>query len=171
MKNNFKKNKLVLALLASGLMMGTNVYAAPASTTFNVRANILAPCTVTADDLDFGTVDLNQNSESSSNIYVNCPVGVNATVKIGEGLNYNYSENSRMLSQKVGEEDHFINYSLYSDSARQNPFATYMSGPYGGVSIVGTGLDETVPVYGTIPGQSSKPAGTYTDVLSVQVDY
>lgn len=166
-----KKTKLVLALLASGLMMNFTAHAASVTTSFTVRANIAAPCTVTADDMDFGTVNLDNSNETNSNIYVNCPVGVNAYVTIGTGLSYDTSEDSRRLSQTIGGVDNFIQYSLYADNARTVPFRTFMSSGYGGVGITGTGLDETVPVYGYIPVQTSKPAGTYTDLVNVQVDY
>lgn len=164
-----KKNKIVLALLACGFILGTNAYAALATGNMNVSANILGDCEIVANDLDFGGVILGTGSVSSTTIDVTCPAEVSGYLRINGGQNE--AGSARNLSQTISGTPYYVQYNLYSDASMTQPFSTLVSGGFGGVSISGTGAVQAIEVHGEIPVQASQPAGAYTDTLEVAIDY
>jgi hypothetical protein len=164
-----KTTKLMLTMLGCGLGIGGTANAAVSTTTFGVTANIVGACTVTADDMDFGDVDLDVGSNTSSFVYVNCPVGVNGYMNLGEGLNE--FAGFRYVAQTIGPTKYTVQYDLYSDAARTQPFVAMASVGTGGVAITGKGISEAIEVFGTIPIQDSKPAGQYNDTVGVVINY
>ena len=75
-----KKTKIIKALLASGLslLFLGNAHAAVMSTTFNVSANIINPCTISATDMLFGNVTLSVGATATSQITIDCPAPITA---------------------------------------------------------------------------------------------
>lgn len=166
-----KKNKIIKALLASGLslLFLGNAQADVMTTTFNVSANILNPCTISATDMLFGDVTLSVGATATSEVTIDCPTTINAYLRLNGGTHY--SDGDRHLMQTVGGSDYLVSYELYSDIGMTEPFLPDSSGPFGGVGFISEGGSWIVPVYGKIPVQAGKPGGTYTDIIQVTVDY
>ena len=167
-----KKTKIIKALLASGLslLFLGNAHADVMTTTFNVSANIINPCTISATDMLFGNVTLSVGATATSQITIDCPAPISAYLQLNQGNNY--SSGSRHLMQNVGGNEHLVSYELFSDLGMTQPFLSSYSGSYGGVGFNTGGGPWTVPVYGRIPTQSgSAPSGTYTDIIQVVVNY
>lgn len=166
-----KKNKIIKALLASGLslLFLGNAQADVMTTTFNVSANILNPCTISATDMLFGDVTLSVGATATSEITLNCPSQITAYLRLNGGNHY--SDGDRHLMQTVAGSDYLVSYELYSDIGMTEPFLPESSGPFGGVGFTTEGGSWIVPVYGKIPVQAGKPGGTYTDIIQVTVDY
>ncbi len=166
-----KKNKIIKALLASGLslLFLGNAQADVMTTTFNVSANILNPCTISATDMLFGDVTLSVGATATSEITLNCPSQITAYLRLNGGNHL--ASGQRYLSQTVGGNDYLVSYNLYSDVGMTEPFNPESSGPFGGVGFTTEGGSWIVPVYGEIPIQSGQPGGTYTDIIQVTVDY
>lgn len=166
-----KKSKIMLAVLASTMFIGAQAYAATASTTFGVSANILANCEISATDMNFGNVILALGSQSTSTITLICPPGVNGYVRLNEGLHDINFSGQRNVSQVVNGTDAYVGYDLFIDSSRTTRFTPFGSVGFGGVAIAGNGSAETITVYGDIPIQAAQPAGLYTDTIAVRLDY
>ncbi|NMN03846.1 spore coat protein U-like protein [Novosphingobium sp. SG916] len=66
----------------------------------------------------------------------------------------------------------YLSYNIYSDGGRTVAFPTALgtlgSGNTGGT---GTGGQQTVTVYGQVPSQPLPPAATYTDTLTLTVNW
>ena len=175
-----KKTKIIKALLASGLslLFLGNAHAAVGSahadvmsTTFNVSANIINPCTISATDMLFGNVTLSVGATATSQITIDCPAPITAYLRLNEGNHYSGGDGYRHLMQNVGGNDYFVSYELFSDLGMTEPFLHGFSGPYGGIGFTTEGGSWIVPVYGKIPVQAGVPSGTYTDIIQVTVDY
>ena len=168
-----KQKKIIKALLASGLslLFLGNAQADVMSTTFNVSANIINPCTISATDMLFGNVTLSVGATATSQITIDCPGPITAYLRLNEGNHYSGGDGYRHLMQNVGGNEHLVSYELFSDLGMTQPFLISYSGSYGGVGFNTEGGSWIVPVYGKIPVQAGVPSGTYTDIIQVTVDY
>lgn len=133
---------------------------------WTIRANVQPACTVSASDLNFGTVGLLDNGaphDAISTVAVTC---VNGTAwKIGLDNGMHAAGNTRRMQGPGG----FITYELYRDSGHNQRW-----GNYPGVDTVngsGNGTAQTRTVYGRVPSQITPNAGTYSDTITVTVTY
>lgn len=150
-----------LALLAC-LNNTPAAYAATTSTTFAVTATVTATCLVTALPLVFGNYAGNQ-LDGTSTITVTCTSLTHYDVGLNNGANASGTQR-RMLS---GGD--YLNYELYTASGR-----TIRWDDIGGTTVVsgdGTGLPQTLTVYGRIPANQNPPTGVYTDTINVTLSY
>lgn len=163
-----KINKLILAVASSLLMLSGVANAATATTSFGVHANIQGDCTITAEDLDFGTIRLENGAEQATYLTINCPVGLSGVVKLNGGLHLVGEQ--RRIMQNVGGTDHFVNYSLFQDPMKNSEFGT-KGLIEGSVTVIGDGTDQFVDIFGVIPIQPQNAPGDYYDTIQVTIDY
>jgi spore coat protein U-like protein len=133
--------------------------------TLTASADIANNCSVTAQDINFGTHGtLGTNVDAKGGVTVTCTPGTNYTISLGPGQG-----NGSPSARKMFNGAHFITYGLYRDPTRAQPWgdtagADTVSGTGSGVSIV---LD----VYGRVPPQSFSTTGVYNDTIVVTVSY
>lgn len=150
----------------AAVLMGTNpASAATATTTFNVTATVVASCSTSASDMAFGTYNPNAVTDKTgtSTISVNCSLGTPYTVSLNSGMNV--SSGARRMADGAS----FLTYEVYQDIA-----ATLVFGSVAdllGVSGIGTGLSVPSTIYGVIPKAQNVSPGSYTDQITVTVDY
>ena len=145
-----------------------------AAIAFTVTATVLANASVSATTLNFGsTSTLASNIDSTATITVQA---TNTTpYSIGLGLGSNASGSQRRV--RNGATANYINYNLYTDSARSNAWSTSTSttsctsGASTCILGTGTGLSQNITVYGRVPAQSVPAAGTFTDTVVVTVTF
>lgn len=157
---------IVLMLLT--LMPVTPAFTATVTTTFNVTATVSADCSVTATDLNFGTYNPMSLSDldALSTITVQCTLLVPYNVRLNKGL---YGENVADRKMKHSTEADQLNYALYRDASRMENW-----GETDGVDTVdgiGTGLPVYHTVYGRVPAGQNVRTGTYSDTITVTVNY
>ncbi len=140
-------------------------YAATATTTFNVTANVPNTCSVSAVELAFGSYIGTADVLDTTTVTVKCTSGLDYTVGLDDGLNYSACSSHRCM--KHGTAD-YLNYELYSDSARTTRWGN-VSGSW--VSGSGTGADQTLTVYGLLPAGQTLIGGDYLDTIQVTVTY
>ncbi len=164
------KIRTVIALTSvTSLLAFSNSFAASINTTFSVTANVLSTCsTVTATTLAFGDYNpiSGSDKDSTSTIDVTCTNGTAFSIKLNGGV-------TGIISQRKLKEDsgsHFLNYGLFTDLSRGTTWGDGSSGQV--VSDTGTGSAVQETVYGRIAGgQNNKNPGTYSDTITVTVDY
>ncbi len=142
------------------------VYAATATTTFNVTANVPNTCSVTAVDLAFGSYVGTADVLGTTTVTVKCTSGLDYDVGLDDGLNYSACSSHRCM--KHGTAD-YLNYELYSDSARTTRWGHTI--PTDTVSGTGTGADQPLTVYGLLPLGQNLIGGDYLDTIQVTVTY
>lgn len=123
-------------------------------------------CTVTSNEVNFGSYDVFSNSplNSSGTVKVRCsPGNTNYTVSLNNGLNGPIT--NRRMKNSMGNGT--IQYNLYTDAT----YATVWGDGTGGGVVVNGSQNTDFTVYGRIPPQQDVGVGTYSDVITVTVAF
>jgi len=149
-------------------------FAAPASagtqnTNLGVSATVNANCTVSAAPVDFGTVDTLSATAvlGSGSVTVTCTSGTSwtAAADVGGGSGATFA------TRRMTDGGNTLDYTLFRDAARTQVWGDG-SGTTFTVGNTGSGSAQTFNVYGRVPGgQSSVPAGGYSDIVGVTITY
>jgi len=138
-------------------------------------ATINANCTVSATSLVFAqspTV-ITANVDSTATIAATCTSTTPYSIGLGSGLNANGSQNRMQL----GATGVYLNYGLYTDSARSHDWTTTTSttsctlGTSTCALGTGTGTEQDVTVYGRVPPQTAGGSGLFTDSVVVTITF
>ncbi|MDB4235664.1 spore coat U domain-containing protein [bacterium] len=122
-------------------------------------------CSLNVIGTNFGSYDMFSNVplHSSGNIDINCPkgVGYNITLSVGNGT----------YEQRVmGSGAHALNYNLYTDANRVLVWGDATNGS-AKVSSSGTGESVNHVVYGRIPAHQNVYPGSYSDTITVVINF
>lgn len=164
------KNALYL-LAAPALVLAPPVFAQTSTDTLNVTATVTASCDITSTTtLAFGSVTQSATDvDNAGAVNLICTTSTPWFLSAAAGANATGAQN-RMKHASLAE---YLNYDIYSDAGRSTIFpvaaGTLGAGDTGGA---GTGVAQTVPVYGRIPaGQTLPTPGSYTDTVTMTVTY
>lgn len=154
---------------AATLSLASAATAATASSSLNVSANVTANCTVSTSPVAFGNVNTlsGTNVDGTGGITVTCTNGTDwsAAAGIGGGTG------ATLASRKMSSGSDLLSYGLFIDSARTTVWGDG-TGSTDEIGDTGTGSAQNVPIYGRVgSGQTSAPAGSYSDVVAVTVTY
>ena len=120
-------------------------------------------CALNVTGVNFGSYDVFSNSalDSTGNIDVNCPSGVGYSMALTTGGG---THTQRVMSSGA----HRLNYNLYTAANRAIVWGDAISGT---VKVNGTGIGVSVNhgVYGRIPALQNVHAGSYSDIVIVEV--
>lgn len=136
---------------------------------FSVTANVVKSCLVSADPLDFGTVDgvaSSTNIDSTTSIRVICSRPTAYDVRLLPS-NGDTGGSSAMKGQTAGNTD-TVPYRLYSNAGRTVAWGSLNSND---ISGSGTGLTQTLTVYGRVPSLPNVQPDDYKDTVTVNVVY
>ena len=140
--------------------------AATTTTTFQVSATVAAACTVSANPMNFGSFNtLTAPVDTTTSVTVNCVSGTTWTA----GINLGTGAGASLASRKLTSGANVLNYNIFRDVARTEVMGDFPSGNV--LSGTGTGLNDVQTLYGRIPTTSTPPAGTYTDLITVTVQF
>jgi spore coat protein U-like protein len=133
---------------------------------FTVSATNATICTVSVANLNFpSTGVLRAALDATGSVSVTCTDGAPYTVALDGGL----SGASNPAQRKMARAAEQITYGLYQDSGRAVPWGDSV-----GVSTkagTGSGLAQTLTVYGRVPAQNTPSPGTYSDTVVMTVSY
>ncbi|WP_175945833.1 spore coat protein U domain-containing protein [Caballeronia sp. BCC1704] len=138
-------------------------------TSFTLSANVVADCNIVAAPLAFPAASLlNQPLQATSTVQVTCVSGAPYTVALDGGTTAGGTVAMRKLGLQSGAAT--VDYQLYTDAARTQPWG---DGTNGTTTNTGTGVgsSQSFVVYGQVPAQPSKPAGTYSDTITATVSF
>jgi len=172
MKSLFTLKNTQRALLAAGLIVASaGAFAAAATTTFQVTANVAAQCNVTAADLGFGAVDpLGGNVDQTTTITVKCTKNSAYTVGLNAGTTTGATIAQRLMANGADTMD----YNLYKEVGHSNVWGNSAVSP-SWVAGTGAGLGtaQVLTVFGRVPsGQTNLAVGSYTETaVTVTVTY
>ena len=130
---------------------------------FSVRAEVIADCSITAQDLNFGTYSEAAAASGSTPLTLRCTPGSAATITLDGGTSGNPQARTMQGPATLG-------YQLYRDAARQDPIDT-LDAAFQLTGLANTGQTVTYQVYGEAPAGQSVPAGSYVDTILVTVQY
>jgi spore coat protein U-like protein len=133
---------------------------------FTVTATNATICSVNAATLNFGATGvLRAALDATSAITVTCTNAAPYTVALDGGLSGATNPSQRKLSQAAQT----ITYGLYLDNSRTAPWGDSV-----GVNTAagtGSGLAQTLTVYGRVPAQTTPAPGTYSDTVVMTISY
>lgn len=162
---NIKPRILTTALIVAGLSF-SSAQAATVTDTMPVTITIENACEISTapTTLDFGTHGvLSSNVDSTSTISVTCTT--NAPYDIG--LDGGTSGNVNARTMVNGGDD--VGYQLYQEAARTTIWGDTVGTDT--LASTGTGSEQQFTVYGRVPAQTTPPAATYNDTVTVTVTY
>lgn len=150
--------KITLGLAAVAALATAPAFAATTSGTVDVTLNVDNACSLTTAAIDFGTVsDFAAARTANSLTTLKCTPNAVATVTVSNGGNVNGTQ------RRLKSGTNFIDYNLTD--------ASNAAWPTAGLSFTGTGADVSLGLKGVVPVQSAKPAGAYSDQVTITVTY
>ena len=165
------RRRLAIAFLAlAGLPAISNAQASLTATAgMAVGVEIVAACTVSVADLNFGAYASNSKTpvQGQTTIQLRCGAGAVAELSLDAGSGPGATTSNRRLEQDSGRSR--LDYDLFQDPGR-----TIHWGNRSGVDtleVVATGAQQTVPIYGQIPSGQRALEGTYSDTITLRVQY
>lgn len=153
---------LAVCLAMAGAM--PEAHAALASTQLQVRAVVLPTCVVNATDLDFGTYTPGSPAGSAASATVTTTCSLLTTFRTYADGGLHHAAGSRRMSNGAS---HHLAYGLYRDPMHTVLFGT-LALP---IEQIGTGLPQSLQLYGTVPANQNVPPGSYSDTLTINVDF
>jgi len=177
-----KRLLMALTIAALGLAYSGTAQAFTQTTTgsMNLAVTVVSSCTVLTAPMDFGSYAGGTTMPTgTSTITVNCTNGSPYRVDIGGGLNQYAGFNGRNLKTGTAPADatNSIFYML-SDSTFTEwgdngiTYCPACAPTINGKSGTGTGADQILTVNGSIQTYgNSYPAGSYSDTVTVTVNY
>jgi spore coat protein U domain-containing protein, fimbrial subunit CupE1/2/3/6 len=158
------RTALRLSVALAAALLSTAARAATATNTFAVTAQVAAKCTVSTSDIAFGSYDptAGVDLDAQGSLTVTCTKGTSFTVGLDNGTSA--ISGTRQMS---GAGD-VLGYELYSDSTRTTvwtnaamPASQDAAGKAGNLLYV----------YARIPAGQYPTAGSYSDTVTVTVNY
>jgi spore coat protein U-like protein len=164
---NAKKNRFVAATVAAVVLASSAPasYAATASGTLTISASVVAACTVVGSAIAFGAYTQSVVNQSGT-ITVLCTNGTAYNVGLDAGTGTGATVSNRKMSAAGGGT---LNYALYRDAARTSNWGSTIGTDT--ATGTGSGLTQTLTVYGQIAAAQTPLAGAYSDTVTVTLTY
>lgn len=129
-----------------------------------LQVNVAPSCTIAPGSVNFGAFQPSstQDRDAVGNSSVVCTSGTPYLVKFSGG----HAGDAPVRSmRRTGVED-ALQYQLYREPSRTTPLTGNS-----GLGGTGTGTAKVFPIYGRIFGGQFPPPGTYSDTLTMTVEY
>jgi spore coat protein U-like protein len=122
-------------------------------------------CTVSTSGLNFGNYDVfsTLNDDITATVNVNCPSGTAYSIWLSSG-------SGTFASRTLTSSGRLLLYNLYLDPTRLTIWGDGSAGTET-FSSTGTGSNVATPVYGRIPAGQNAWVGSYTDVVTITVNF
>jgi spore coat protein U-like protein len=142
--------------------------AVTATGSLGVTIIITKTCAVgTSTPVDFGSQGLlTTNFDAAGAISVNCTTGTTYDVGLSAGAGSGATVTNRKMT---GPASATVTYQLYRDSLRTLNWGNTV--PTDTQAGIGTGLAQSISVYGRVATQTTPAPGTYNDTVTVTVTY
>ncbi|WP_167737579.1 Csu type fimbrial protein [Sphingomonas parva] len=170
-RNVFNLSRAGAVLAAAGALGfgAAPAFAQTASSSLDVSATVTANCTVTTSPIAFGAVNTlsSSNVDGTGGVTVTCTNGTAWAASADAGSGTGATLGNRRMTAGSNQ----LSYNLYTDSGRSSVWGDG-TGSTATVANTGTGLAQDFTVYGRVAaGQTSVPAGSYSDTVAVTITY
>jgi spore coat protein U-like protein len=169
-----RARRLLPSLAAAGLMLAVSLGtgAATKTATFEVKVTIQSECTLTATNLDFGSLGglnpISGNQDAQSTLTVTCTPMTPYQIGMDQGNVSGSTVENRVMSNGTAQ----LAFQLYEDTTRNDIWGNTPGSGGNTVGGTGSGNAQTLTVYGRIPsGQGQPQAGVYKSVVTAAIYY
>lgn len=165
---------LRIAVTAALAALATAASAQTATGTFNVSATVAATCRVTSPattTLAFGAYDPAAAGAAVGSLTMNfrCTRGTAWEVTLSTGANGPSATGTTRAMAGAGD---FLNYELYRNAARTEVWSPTVGGnTVSGVGVGNAPGGDNVTIYGGIPAGQFPAPGSYSDTVTLTVNY
>lgn len=163
-----RRPALAMAFAGALAALAGEVGAATATATFQVDATVVSSCSVSATNHSFGNYDplAALPTTGTSTVTVQCTLLTPYNIALNPGAGTGATVTARKMT-KGGSDT--LTYSLYRDVAHALVWGETIGTDT--LAFVGTGLAEPHLVYGQIPARQNVNPGSYTDTITVTVNF
>lgn len=157
------------ALAAALSLSGGAASAASVTDQFDVTITITDSCEITTppNDLDFGSYGLLLSDKTgTTSIGVTCTSGLDYDIGLDAGANPSTGGDTN--TRRMTNSGNFVSYDLKKPDGTTHWGNTISTDT---LSSTGTGDAQSFTVNGLVPAQTTPPAATYTDTITVTVTY
>ncbi|NGM48728.1 spore coat protein U domain-containing protein [Caulobacter sp. 602-2] len=147
-------------LSCAGVTVGSTLTPA----TFTFSATLIADCTITTGNLNFGNVGvLSANKDAQTGMSVTCTKDTPYAIGLDNG-----QQGTSATARRMKAASQYVTYGIYKDEARGSPWGTGAGLTVGGS---GTGATQPLTLYGRVPAQTTPSPATYGDQVIATVTY
>ncbi|GAA0502398.1 spore coat protein U domain-containing protein [Deinococcus depolymerans] len=143
--------------LTTALLLSGSALAVSTTGTLTITTTVNASCTLASATLNLGNYNFVSGSTGTANLAVTCNVPTLFTVSTNNGQNY-----SGGLRMKHSTLDKYLNYTMVTTPVG---FST------GATPLTGGDFTTNVAVAITATGAQVTSAGTYSDVVTLTLEY
>jgi len=136
-----------------------------------VTVEIIQRCQLSVPNLDFGTHDLASGAPTlgQTNISVQCGPGVHAEISLDGGTAPGSGKTTRRRMSSESGGGARLDYDLFQDAGRSIHWGDTSGEDT--LEFLSTGLTQSVPIYGQIPGGQRVKEGYYSDMITVRLQF
>ena len=177
MKPKFKLSTLyrviVSAIVLGSIIPGTQSHAGKGTSVLNVSATVKHFCSIGTNPMTFGVYDgvvanASNALEATATVISTCTSGTEALITMNAGASEGSGSDDVPVRRMTSEAGDYLIYQVYSDVSRETVWGNAVPT---GVALTGTGLPQTLTVYGSIPSAQMVPEGDYNDQIVVTITY
>ena len=177
MKLKFKlsplKRAIVSAISLGFTILGTQSHADTGTSYMSVSATVKHSCSIDTTPMAFGAYDgvvANASTalDAMATVISSCTSGAAAMITMNAGNSAGSGLDDvpvRRMTSKAGD---YLVYQVYSDVSHETVWGNAVPTS---VALSGTGLPQTLTVYGSIPSAQMVPEGDYNDQIIVTITY
>jgi len=177
MKLKFKlsplKRAIVSAIALGFTILGTQSHADTGTSNMSVSATVKHSCSIDNTPMAFGAYDgvvANASTalDATATVILSCTSGAAALITMNAGNSAGSGSDDVPVRRMTSEAGDYLVYQVYSDVSRETVWGN--TDPTG-VALTGTGVPQSLTVYGSIPSAQIVPEGDYSDQIYVTIIY
>ena len=170
---SFLKRAIVSAIAISSATLGIHANADRATAMMNVSVIVKHSCSINSNPMTFGTYDgivanASNALEATATVISTCTSGTEALITMNAGASEGSGSDDVPVRRMTSEAGDYLVYQVYSDVSRETVWGN--TDPTG-VALTGTGVPQSLTVYGSIPSAQIVPEGDYSDQIYVTIIY
>lgn len=170
-----RSGKILFAAIASALV-ASSAFAATATGSFQVTADVVASCRVTATtNIGFGNYDpAGTNNaaplDAAGSVAVRCVKGTTADVAIEQGANPAAGSSCATPLRQMAAGTERLAYAIFQDAARTTPWGCDTTNDQS-FTAASVSSATTLSTYGRIPAGQDVSVGAFVDTVNVTVTF
>jgi len=167
------KRVIVSAMTLGSAALGTQSHADTGTSIMNVSATVKHSCSIDTNPMAFGAYDgivANASTalEATATVISTCTSGAAALITMNAGASAGSGSDDAPVRRMTAGAGEYLVYQVYSDIARNTVWGNTVPT---GVALTGTGVPQTLTLYGSIPSAQLAAQGVYSDQVYVTITY